>query len=181
MRKLTDEERMLFKEATYDVKPLKKKYFLPPTLPTVKPIPKQLYRDEAAVLNDMLSDLYDPTDLETGEELTYLKNGVQRSILRKLRRGHYSVVAELDLHGMTTPQARQAVSQFLRECRVANLNCLRIIHGKGYGSYQKQPVLKAKLNAWLRQYEQVLAFCSARASDGGTGAVYVLLNNTIKG
>jgi DNA-nicking Smr family endonuclease len=175
MRKLTDEEIALFKEATKDVKPLKKKDFLLPKPPKLKPIPKQLYRDEAAILHDMLSDIYDPTDVETGEELTYLKSGVQRSVLRKLRRGHYSVLAELDLHGMTTPEARQAVTEFLRESRLANLSCLRIIHGKGYGSYQKQPVLKSKLNSWLRQHEHVLAFCSARASAGGTGAVYVLI------
>jgi len=175
MRKLTDEEIALFQEATKDVKPLKYNDFLPIKSSKLKPIPKQLYRDEAAILHDMLSDDYDPTDLETGEELTYLKNGVQRSVLRKLRRGHYSVLAELDLHGMTTPEARREVTEFLRESRLANLSCLRIIHGKGYGSYQKQPVLKAKLNSWLRQHEHVQAFCSARASDGGTGAVYVLI------
>jgi DNA-nicking Smr family endonuclease len=177
MRKLTDEEIALFQEAMKNVNPLKYNNILKPEPPRLKPIPKQLYRDEAAILHDMLSDAYDPTDLETGEELTYLKAGVQRSVLRKLRRGHYSVLAELDLHGMTTPEARREVSEFLRESRLANLSCLRIIHGKGYGSYQKQPVLKAKLNSWLRQHEHVQAFCSARASDGGTGAVYVLIKS----
>jgi DNA-nicking Smr family endonuclease len=177
MRKLTNEEKTLFQEAMMNVKPLKKKNFLPPKSPKLKPIPKQLYRDEAAIFQDMLSDIYDPSDFETGEELTYLKDGVQRSILRKLRRGHYSVLAELDLHGMTTHEARQAVSEFLRNSRLANLSCLRIIHGKGYNSYQKQPVLKSKLNSWLRQHEHVQAFCSARASDGGTGAVYVLIKS----
>ncbi|MEY3220866.1 MAG: hypothetical protein RIT27_2223 [Pseudomonadota bacterium] len=176
MRKLTDEEIALFRENMQDVKPLEYNGIMP-RAPRLKPIPKQLYRDEANIFHDMLSDIYDPSDVETGEELIYLKNGVQRSVLRKLRRGHYSVLAELDLHGMTTPQARQAVSGFLRECRLFNLRCLRIIHGKGYGSYQKQPVLKSKLNAWLRQHDHVLAFCSARASDGGTGAVYVLIQS----
>lgn len=177
MQKLTDEEIALFQEAMKNVKPLKYNNILKPEPPRLKPIPKQLYRDEAAILHEMLSDDYDPTDVETGEELTYLKNGVQRSVLRKLRRGHYSVLAELDLHGMTTPEARREVSEFLRESRLANLSCLRIIHGKGYGSYQKQPVLKSKLNSWLRQHEHVQAFCSARASDGGTGAVYVLIKS----
>lgn len=176
MRKLTDEEIALFRENMQDVKPMKYNGIMP-ARPRLKPIPKQRYLDEAAILHDMLSDMYDPSDVETGEELTYLKNGVQRGVLRNLRRGHYSVVAELDLHGMTTPQARQAVSEFLRDCRLSHLNCLRIIHGKGYGSYQKQPVLKSKVNAWLRQHEHVQAFCSARASDGGTGAVYVLIKS----
>ncbi len=172
--KADKEEADMFRRAMRDVKPLHCDW-VPPRATPRKPIPRQRLRDEAEVLRDMLSDYYDPADLETGEELVYLKPGVQHSVLRKLRRGQYSVRRELDLHGMFVAEARAAVNEFLRECRKRNLSCVRIIHGKGYGSHQKQPVLKIKLNHWLRQHDHVLAFCSARSMDGGTGAVYALI------
>ncbi|MEZ5671388.1 MAG: Smr/MutS family protein [Thiotrichaceae bacterium] len=91
--------------------------------------------------------------------------------------GQFSISAELDLHGLIVSQAREAVVDFLHYCRDRSLRCVRIVHGKGYGSWQKQPILKGKLNHWLRQRDEVLAFCPARGVDGGTGAVYVLLKN----
>lgn len=139
------------------------------------PIPHKTRDDEQQVLRDMLSDDYDPAELETGEELVFARPGLQHSVLRKLRRGQYSVGAELDLHGMTVTEARPALAQFLLDCRQRHVRCVRIVHGKGHGSHQKRPVLKVKVNSWLRQRDEVLAFCSARIADGGTGAVYVLL------
>lgn len=130
---------------------------------------------EAQALKDMLSDAYDPAEMGTGDELMFARPGLQHGVLRKLRRGMFSIGAELDLHGMTAVEARPALAQFLHDCRNRHIRCVRIIHGKGYGSQQKLPVLKAKVNSWLRQWEDVLAFCSARIPDGGTGAVYVLL------
>ncbi len=114
-------------------------------------------------------------EVEAGDELIFLRPGIQHSVLRKLRRGQYSDGAKLDLHGMNIPQAHQALAGFLRHCRVRRINCVRIIHGKGFGSKQQKPVLKNRVNAWLRQRDEILAFCSARPEDGGTGALYVLL------
>jgi DNA-nicking Smr family endonuclease len=126
----------------------------------------------------MLSDALDPAELETGEELLYCRPGMQHNVMRKLRRGQYSVEAELDLHGMRVAEARQVLSDFLRHSLDSGIKTIRIIHGKGNGSLNKQPVLKGKVNHWLRQRVEVLAFCSARPVDGGTGAIYVLLKNT---
>ncbi len=139
------------------------------------PTPVQTRLDEQQVIRDMLSEERDPADMETGEELLYARPGLQHSVLRRLRRGQLCVTTALDLHGMTAEMAKAAVAQFLREARLAGDRCVRIIHGKGKGSRLGQPVLKRKLDLWLRQRDEVLAFCSARPVDGGTGAVYVLL------
>jgi DNA-nicking Smr family endonuclease len=139
------------------------------------PIPHFSQADERQVLADMVSDYFEPADLETGEELYYRGDGVQQSVLRKLRRGQFQVGAVLDLHGMTVVRAREALIDFLHEVRRESFSCVRIIHGKGNGSRHRGPVLKQKINHWLRQRSEVLAFCSARPMDGGTGAVYVLL------
>jgi len=164
----------LFRQAMNGVKPLRCDK-LPLSKPLPAPIPRQRYLDDVLVCKDMLSEYYDPALVETGEELLFLRPGIQHSVLNKLRRGHYSINAELDLHGMIVRVARAEVAKFLRDCKSNNNRCVRIVHGKGYGSWQKQPVLKNKLNKWLQQRDEVLAFCSARPVDGGTGAVYVLI------
>jgi DNA-nicking Smr family endonuclease len=140
-----------------------------------KPIPYQKRRDEQAVVQSLLSDDYDPAEVETGEELLFTRPGLQLRTLRKFRRGQYVIEAELDLHGRVVAEAREMVSQFLREAQQSGRRCVRIIHGKGLSSYGKLPILKNKVNSWLRQKDMVLAFCSAPRHDGGTGAVYVLL------
>ena len=103
---------------------------------------------------------------------------MQQAILRKLRRGQFQVGAALDLHGMTVATARDALAAFLQHARRDSLGCVRIIHGKGKRSHHRGPVLKQKINHWLRQRDEVLAFCSARPMDGGTGAIYVLLRKS---
>lgn len=173
-KKNDDDDLSLFRQTLSGVKPVQQDK-IAPKKKKPKPIPRQRRLDDSQVLNDLLSRSHDMSELETGEELVYLKAGVQQTVLRKLRRGHYSIGAELDLHGLTSLEAHREVSHFLQECRYQGIYCVRIIHGKGYGSKDKLPVLKNKLNNWLRQYDQVLAFSSARAFDGGTGAVYVLL------
>lgn len=169
-----DDPASLFRQAMRGVKRLHSDQ-RPPERILPRPLPRQRQRDERQIREDMLSDHYDPTEVETGEELLYVRPGVQHAVLRKLRRGYYSIQAELDLHGLFVPEARAAVATFLHECRDYRVQCARVIHGKGHGSHQKQPILKTKLNNWLRQHDSVLAFCSARGVDGGTGAVYVLL------
>jgi DNA-nicking Smr family endonuclease len=140
-----------------------------------RPIPYQTLRDEREVLDDMFSDAFRPGDVETGEELLFARTGLQHRVMRQLRRGQYRIEAELDLHGMTVNEARIALTDFLKHCRRSSVRCIRIVHGKGHGSRQKLPVLKNKVNGWLRQRDEVLAFSSALPVDGGTGAVYVLL------
>ncbi|MCL5669081.1 MAG: Smr/MutS family protein [Gammaproteobacteria bacterium] len=141
----------------------------------VAPVPRQKLLDERQVMLDMLSDDYDPSETETGDELLYSRSGLQHGVLRKLRRGQIRIERELDLHGMTVAEARPALARFLAACQNDLVRCVRIVHGKGRRSPHQRPVLKSKLPAWLRQRDEVLAYCSAPRTDGGTGAVYVLL------
>jgi len=107
--------------------------------------------------------------------LRYLRPGIQASSLQKLRRGHFPIEATLDLHGLTSVEASNRLQQFLQESQTAGRSAVRIVHGKGHGSVGRQPVLKSKARQLLQEITFVLAFCSARPQDGGTGAVDVLL------
>ena len=173
----TDPNAELFRQSVGEVRPLSQDK-IPPyrQKPPARPIKRQ--EDEKQVLQDMMSDLFEIDEVETGEELIFTRAGVQTSVMRKLRRGQISIEAELDLHRMTAEQARQAIAHFLHQMCSNGRRCVRIIHGKGHGSFNKTPVLKNKVNRWLRQRDEVLAFCSARPVDGGTGAIYVLLKKT---
>jgi len=133
--------------------------------------------DEAQVLADSLALDAAELDVESGDELSYRREGVAASALRRLRRGEYAVLDELDLHGMTQDEARVALGGFLAEAAQHGRRCVRIIHGKGRGSGHRGPVLKSAVNRWLRRHGDVRAFCSARRNDGGTGALYVLLGD----
>ena len=173
--KISDAERRLFRDNLKDVRPLTVKHHYQAPRPKIKAVARQRLADDRQVLDDMFSDDFCPEDVETGEELLFSRAGLQTRLMRQLRRGQLSVRAELDLHGYTVLEARQAVTEFLRDSLRHGDRCVRIVHGKGFGSKQKLPVLKNKVNAWLQQRDEVLAFCSARPVDGGTGALYVLL------
>lgn len=167
-----------FVETLGPVKRLRHDRVEPERGPAVAPAePRSQRADERQVLDDMLHGPLEADDFETGEELWYRREGVQRGVLRKLRRGQYRVHAALDLHGMNVAAARAALDQFLLDAKRGHLSCVRVIHGKGKRSRHKGPVLKAKVNTWLQKRDDVLAFCSARPVDGGTGAVYVLLRS----
>ena len=113
--------------------------------------------------------------LESGEELAFLREGMSRHVLRQLRRGHWVVQAGIDLHGMIRTEAAAHIAQFLQDCSARGLRCVRIVHGKGLGSKNREPVLKNKLRLWLPRRDEVLAYCQAPDDDGGSGAVLVLL------
>lgn len=164
----------LFRKAVGKIRPVRQDK-IHPHRQRRKPVPDQTLRDQQEVMRSLLSDEYEPSEVETGEELLYTRPGLQYTVIRKLRRGQYAIEAQLDLHGATVAQARERVNAFLNSARLQGKRCVRIIHGKGNTSAGKLPVLKGKVNSWLRQKDEVLAFCSARPNDGGTGAVYVLL------
>ena len=172
--KLSDEEIALFRNAVADSQPIKQDQVIPDT-PKPSPSPAQTKADNQAVVGEMQNAEYDDTHLERGDELLFSKPGLQKQTLRKLRRGQFNIEGELDLHGMTTVMAKEALSTFLKRCKSQNKRCIRIIHGKGLGSKDKKPVIKNKLNNWLQKRDDILAFCSAREVDGGTGAIYLLL------
>ncbi|MFN9187167.1 MAG: Smr/MutS family protein, partial [Betaproteobacteria bacterium] len=133
-------------------------------------------RDEQEVLADSLSDEIDALSLlDTDDALSFAAPGIGPDVLRRLRRGEWSIQAHIDLHGHRVDEARHALGQFLRQAVRAGLRCVRVVHGKGLGSRDRQPVLKGKVRNWLVQREEVIAFCQARPIDGGSGALVVLL------
>lgn len=144
--------------------------------PPPPPIARQRMADEHAALKESLSDEFSVDSLlDTDENLSYARTGIGPDVVRKLRRGHWVIQDQLDLHGLRRDQAREALAGFLRHACKRGMRCVRIIHGKGLGSVNKEPVLKNKVRNWLVQKEEVLAFCQARAADGGSGALVVLL------
>jgi DNA-nicking Smr family endonuclease len=175
MPEKNDDEIDLFRAAVKGTRPLKPARLHHPA-PPPKPIPQQLLRDEKQALADSLSDDYIPVhEMESGEELLYLREGHAPDILSKLRRGHWVVQASIDLHGLVVDEARLYVAEFLADCKKRGIRCVRIIHGKGLGSRHREPILKHKLRNWLIQKDEVIAYAQARDNDGGSGAVIVLL------
>jgi DNA-nicking Smr family endonuclease len=170
-----DEEGRLFREAVRDVKRLPRHEAPVARRRRPEPLARFSRADRHAVLFESLStDANDP-ELAGGDELVYHRAGVQTSVLRKLRRGQYRVQAEIDLHGLTVTEAKQALREFLAGALDRRLRCVRIIHGKGLRSGHRGPVLKGIVGSVLRRVGAVVAYVSARQVDGGTGAVYVLL------
>ncbi|HET6545202.1 MAG TPA: Smr/MutS family protein [Rhodanobacteraceae bacterium] len=171
----SEDERRLFREAIGEVRPLAA---VPPAAPrTGRPAaePTQFLQDEANVTRELLTHDIDPALIEFGEEIHYLKTGQSSRLLTRLRRGQFSVRAEIDLHQMSIAVAREAIRGFLDECRREGELCVRIVHGKGLRSRANGPVLKGLTQAMLRRRDDVLAYASARPAQGGTGAVIVLL------
>jgi len=174
MRKPSPAEE--FRAAMADVAPIAESRRHAHHNPLPPPVPLHSRRDERAVLDESLRGPLSVDDaLDSGEELVYLREGYSRQVLRKLRRGHWVVQDNLDLHGMTWQGAAEAVAGFLKTNAARNVRCVRIVHGKGRGSKNREPVLKAKLRQWLPRREEVLGFCQAPAAHGGGGAVLVLL------
>ena len=165
-----------FRKAVSDVRPLKTLRRAPVSKPPVPPVPVQSLLDERAALIESIERPVSPEEaLETGEELVYLREGLARLVLRRLRRGHWVVQAELDLHGLNRHEAAVEVASFLLAAVQQGRRCVRIIHGKGRGSKNREPVLKTKLRNWLMPRDEVLAFCQAPPHEGGSGALLVLL------
>ncbi|HEX4024470.1 MAG TPA: Smr/MutS family protein [Steroidobacteraceae bacterium] len=176
-----DEEAALFRRAVQDVRPLKGAGRAPAVRRLPRPRARFARAERAAVLRESLglgaagapgTDLY---ELQPGDELLFRRAGVPETVLRRLRRGHYRVDSEIDLHGLTVADASARLGAFLREARARDLRCVRVIHGKGLRSGTRGPVLKNTVNALLRRADAVLAFASARPVAGGTGATLVLL------
>lgn len=166
----------LFRDAVRDVRPLPPRAAGPER---PRPPPRAHFRraDEERVLAESLE--LGPGELlvETGDELLFRRAAVASRALERLRRGELSIEDEIDLHGLTAVEAREAVRQFLAEALRRGLRCVRVVHGKGLRSGPRGPVLKHAVNTWLRKVDAVVAFVSARPVDGGTGAIYVLLRH----
>lgn len=174
--RLADQENRAFELAVGPVEPLRHAARVQHVFEPPAPEPRQREADERAVLLQALSDEIDIDSLlDTDESLSYRRDGISVEVVRKLRRGHWSLQGQLDLHGLRRDAARDALGQFVHESARRGLRCVRVVHGKGHGSPGREPVLKGRVRRWLVQKNEVLAFVQARASEGGAGALIVLL------
>ncbi len=175
-RRKEEAERNLFARAAGPVKPLAHHGRVMLEKDQPPPIPVQSQLDEQRVLQEALSDEFDATTLlDVDDAMSFRRPGVGLDVTRKLRSGAWSIQREIDLHGLRRDEAREALAGFLREAHRLGIRCVRVVHGKGLGSPGKTPVLKGKVQSWLVQKNEVLAFVQARAAEGGAGALVVLL------
>lgn len=172
--KVDQQDIALFREGVGEIEQIEQDK-IQPVATQPKPIPRFRQQRLDMEYQDTFSEQYEPHTVGSEETLNFRRSGIQQRLFSRLRNGQLQIEAELDLHGMTISVAHEALAKFLHDCQHYKIRCARVIHGKGWGSKQRQPVLKSKLNGWLQQTDDVLAFCSAPIEDGGTGAVYVLL------
>ena len=172
-----ERDRELFRKAVGAVRPLpRNNHAAYDNLPPPDPLPLQHWADEERVLIEAMSDEFDAsTLLDVDDQLSFRRSGIGLDVTRKLRGGHWSIQRQLDLHGLRSDEAREALGQFIRLSHRTGVRCVRIVHGKGLGSPGRTPVLKGKVQRWLVQKKEVLAFVQARPLDGGAGALVVLL------
>ncbi len=171
-------ERNLFRDAVGPVQALTSRHhdrrWHMPEPP--EPLPLQHWLDEERVLRESISDDFDvSTLLDTDDQLSFRRPGIGVEVTRRLRSGRWSIQRQLDLHGLRVDEAREALGDFIRNAHKIGVRCVRVVHGKGLGSPGKSPVLKGRVQRWLVQKNEVLAFVQARPMDGGAGALVVLL------
>ena len=168
------------KAAFADVSPIKPVNRARIAAPDPAPVPRHRLADERDALeaskygDDPAPQSWDIGQEHEGEQ-TFLRAGLGTDVLGKLRRGHWKVQAELDLHGHDSGEAHDALADFLVDARSSGMRCVRVIHGKGLTSPNREPVLKGKVRRWLARWDDVLAYCEAPQHAGGGGAVIVLL------
>jgi DNA-nicking Smr family endonuclease len=174
--KRAEAERNLFTRAVGKVAPIsnQERVWSPPQRPSPRPLQQDL--DNEAVMHESMSDEFDITTLlDADDQLSFRRPGIGTDVTRKLRKGEWSIQGQIDLHGLRSDEARNAIGQFIRDAKRMGWRCVRVVHGKGLGSPGKEPVLKSKVQRWLVQKNEVLAFVQAKPSDGGGGALLVLL------
>ena len=169
-----DDDGALFREAVGPVKPLPESP-PPPRKPRPRPAARMAERDENEARSEFQRGLDDLSALAAGDTLSYRRDALPATMFQRLKRGRFSAHDELDLHGATVAQAETMLRTFIAEAHAHEFGCVRIIHGKGRRDDGGMPVLKNLVDRVLRQRADVLAFHSAPAAQGGTGAVMVLL------
>ena len=179
--KISEEDQQVFLDEIADVRPLVSEKRIETVKNKPSPRPRQdqdFSNSEESTNTDMMSDPVDLREAAVDDVLFFARSGIQQKQQKKLRRGELPIEYELDLHGYTVVEAKAAIYEFIDECKKQHIRYVHIIHGKGYRSDQKIPVLKTHVAYWLPQHSDVLAFSSARPADGGTGAIYVILKSS---
>jgi DNA-nicking Smr family endonuclease len=169
---ISKEDRSAFAAATRGVKPLKRQDQVPPRPARPKAEARLSRAARSAMLDESLND---HLAVSAAEEISFRRPHVSERRFRELSRGRFSIEDEIDLHGLTRTQAKAALREFIVDCATRRLGCVRVIHGKGTRSGPAGPVLKAGVQQWLAQWDEVLAYVSAGRQHGGAGAIYVLL------
>lgn len=172
-----EDDFQLFRDAVKDIKPLEHDKVSHPIKKLIQQTRRTHFQEQEPII-DTLSDEAEVQSINPLDRLSYCPAGIQKRVFKKLRRGQYIIIDELDLHGLNVKQAKKLLLHFLEIALQVESSCVVIIHGKGHRSGNKEPVIKRQTNHWLRQHPRVLAFHSAQPKDGGTGAVYVLLRRT---
>jgi DNA-nicking Smr family endonuclease len=169
------DDAALFRREMRDVSPVRAPRRVEPYRVKPAPVPAKRLEDEQAVLDELARLAFSGDDFEIEDDAVFLRPGLPRDILRKLRRTHWVIQEDLDLHGLTGDEAALATAEFLAGCKRLGLRCVRIVHGKGLRSRGREPVLKRRIRKLLTRRDEVLAFVEPRAIHGGGGAVVVLL------
>ena len=171
-----EEQRSAFARAVGPVQPLPEQRRVHGHVPRPEPLPRQREADERAALREALSDEVDIESLLlTDDGLSFRRPGIHADVLTRLRRGQWAIQAQIDLHGLRRDEAREQLAAFVRQALQRGQRCVRVVHGKGLGSPGREPVLKGKVQRWLAQCAEVIAFAQAAAPQGGAGALIVLL------
>ncbi len=170
---LSEEDSTLFRQTIGKVKSVESDNILLTSKNKPKPYPKQKKLEIDDIFENPVAS--ETEKIYQQDSISFLAPGLQKKVLKKLRKGHFGLDASIDLHGLTSREAKHQLSKFLHFSVEDGCRCIHIIHGKGYRSPDNLPVLKNEINLWLRQHKDVQAFCSTPPKDGGTGAVFVLL------
>ena len=171
-----EEEANVFRTSVGQVSNLRDRNRVEHPVKKPTPEPVQTRLNDKAVLEASLSDEFDVENLlDIDETMSFRRPGIGEDVIKKLRRGEWVPQDKVDLHGLRSDEAREALANFLRRSVRNGVRCVRVIHGKGIGSPDKLPVLKGKVRSWFVQKEEVIAFVQARESQGGAGALMVLL------
>lgn len=177
-----DSDEDLFAAAVKGAQPLvDPRGVVRPPLPPPHAGDLPVYDEDAEALAELASLVAGTGHFDFSDSDEFIEGcmeGLDRRILKRLKRGDFAHRGHLDLHGMKREEARAAVDQFIYERRVAGHRCVLIVHGRGLNSKDQIPVLKLLLQNWMergRLAKNVLAFCTAQPHDGGAGAMYVLL------
>ena len=174
--RLPEHEAALFRDAVRGATPLDSPARVELEAKPPPPVPIQSLLDgHDALVESLDGPVSWDQSMDTGNEPSFLRNGLARDVLRKLRRGHWVVQDVVDLHGLNRQEAQSSLAEFLAVCLKRGLRCVRVVHGKGLRSPGREPVLKGKVQRWLAQRDEVLAFCEAPKNQGGSGALLVLL------
>ncbi len=174
---MTEDDSKLFRDAVGDARPIRSEERVSEAKRRPRPKARFSRADEADALRETLEADIDDSEAGSGETLRYHRPGVGKRTMRQLARGKFAVQDEIDLHGMTLDEARPRLRDFIDYATRTGKRCVRVVHGKGRGSGERGPVLKPAVARWLRRMDVVLAYVSTRQVDGGTGAVYVLLDS----